>query len=64
MDKILIDKKILERIKLRLQMQYDLFAKPEYVQKIPLHQKPILAIERKMIKTELESIDEALKDER
>lgn len=64
MDKfVLIKLNTLKKIKIAIEAQYDLLNKPEVLREIPILKRPILKLEKRILKTMLIDIDEALIDE-
>ena len=57
---VLIDKKILENCKIRLDAQLEMFDSKEFKDSIPLIKKPIAKAERKALKKLIKQIEEII----
>ncbi len=58
--KVLIEAKTLKKIKLILEAQHKVFSGQEFIDKIPLLKKPLMKIERKVLKNLVKEIERIL----
>ncbi len=58
---IQLKKETLKKIKLILAAQHTTFSKPEMIKRIPWKDRPMMALQRKILKNILKEIDDALK---